>query len=249
MKPYLLAGLAFGVGLPKICVPLTGESMPALLREAQLVRDLPADLYEWRLDGFYGEPHQALSLLVRELNKPLLCTLRTCQEGGRGELSPEEYEARLTALLEYSGIDLLDVELSASEERVRRLVSLAHEKGVGVVLSKHDFEKTPPQSEMTQLLLRMKQLGGDLPKLAVMPHTPEDVLALLAATREASRQIGPVVTMAMGELGKLTRVAGGIFGSVMTFGAGEAASAPGQLNAEDLRAILEDLTPEEGDDL
>mgnify|MGYP002234856443 CR=1 FL=1 len=48
-------------------------------------------------------------------------------------------------------------------------------------------------------------MGADLPKLAVMPQSPADVLALLAATYEASAQIGPVITMPWGDLGKLSR--------------------------------------------
>ena len=247
MTILTLAGLTFGSGLPKICIPLTGENMPALLREAQLVRDLPADLFEWRMDGFFGDLAQALPVLSRELGKPLLCTLRTLGEGGRAAMTPAQYEECLTQLLACPELSLLDIELSAGEDRVRRLVALAHGRGVGVILSHHDFAKTPPQPVMTDTLLRMKALGADLPKLAVMPRTPDDVLALLAATRAASKEIGPVITMAMGELGKLTRVSGGVFGSVLTFGAGETASAPGQLNAEDLKAILEDLTPKEGD--
>ena len=140
-------------------------------------------------------------------------------------------------------IRLLDVELSCGEERARRLIALAHGRGLGVVVSRHDFQKTPPQGEMVETLLRMKALGADLPKLAVMPQSPADVLAVLEATYEASAQIGPVITMAMGDLGKLSRVSGGLTGSCLTFGAGSSASAPGQLNAEDLRAILQDLDP------
>lgn len=67
----------------------------------------------------------------------------------------------------------------------------------------------------------------------------------MGATLRASRETGPVITMAMGPLGKISRVCGQAFGSCMTFGAGKSASAPGQLGAEDLRAILEDLSPEE----
>ena len=143
----------------------------------------------------------------------------------------------------YTSFGLVDIELACGEERVGRLVRLAKKQGVAVVLSKHDFEKTPSAREITATLLRMKDLGADLPKYAVMPQTPGDVLELLSATWQASSQAGPVITMAMGELGKVTRAAGGVFGCAMTFGAGESASAPGQIDAENLRAILEDLQP------
>lgn len=244
MRCIPLQGLRFGEGLPKLCVPLTGNGMPALLSELQQVADLPADLFEWRLDCFFGNPLPVLPQVLENLgDKPLLCTLRTAKEGGQADLSPAAYEEQLAALVELGGFRLLDVELSCGEERAKRLIDLARSRGLGVVVSRHDFQKTPPQGEMVETLLRMKALGADLPKLAVMPQSPVDVLAVLEATYEASAQIGPVITMAMGDLGKLSRVSGGLTGSCLTFGAGSSASAPGQLNAEDLRAILQDLDP------
>ncbi len=242
-----IKGLAFGEGIPKICLPLAGRGIPALLSQAQLAVDLPGDLYEWRMDGFFGDVPQTLPLLQEALRgKPLLCTLRTKKEGGQAEVSPEEYEAQLAALLKTGSVDLIDIELSCGEERTARLVRLAHSFGTAAVVSKHDFEKTPPREEISATLVRMKELGADLPKYAVMPRDPGDVLALLEATWQASRRIGPVISMSMGELGKLTRAVGGIFGSCMTFGVGVQASAPGQIEVEDLRAILEDLQPHDG---
>lgn len=244
MKVIETAGLRFGQGLPKICVPLTGGSLPALLGEIREVRDLPADLFEWRIDRFSGSFSEALAMLDRELlGKPLLCTVRTRQEGGGADLTPEGYEGFLQGLLDWGGFQLLDVELSCGGERVERLTQAARKRGVGTVVSRHDFQKTPPEDEMTETLLEMKKLGADLPKLAVMPQSADDVLRLFSATRRASQAIGPVITMAMGDLGRLTRVGGGLFGSCLTFGAGREASAPGQINTEDLRAILEDVLP------
>ena len=245
-----IKGVRFGDGLPKICLPLAGQGMPALLSQAHQMASLPGDFYEWRMDGFYGDLAQGLPQLREALGeKPLLCTLRTQQEGGQGQVSPQEYEEQLTALLKAGGVDLVDIELSCGEERTARLVELAHSVGAAAVVSKHDFQQTPPCQEIAATLERMKALGADLPKYAVMPRDPGDVLALLEATWQASRRIGPVITMSMGELGKLTRAAGGVFGSCVTFGVGVQASAPGQIGAEDLRAILEDLQPYDGNPL
>lgn len=243
-----IEGLRFGEGLPKLCIPLTGGSMLALLAEAREVRDLPADLYEWRMDSFFGSFSEALEILGRELaGKPLLCTMRTRREGGEGNLSPEAYQVFLSSLLDRGGFSLLDVELSCGEDRVRCLVEKAGEKGIAVIISKHDFEKTPGEEEIFQTLEQMKSLGADLPKAAYMPQKPGDVLALLSATLRARESLGPVITMSMGGLGKISRVSGGVFGSCVTFGAGRNASAPGQINAEDLKAILEDLDPGKGE--
>lgn len=238
-----IAGLKFGEGRPKICVPLVGGGMPALINEAKQVRALPADLYEWRADCFFGNYFEAIATLKSELDRPILCTIRTAREGGNAEISPQEYEDLLCKLLENGGFEMIDIELSCGEDRVKKLVKLAKEKGVGVVISLHNFTATPPEDEMLNTLIKMKNLGADLPKLAVMPQTERDVLALLSATLRARAQVGAVVTMSMGDLGKISRISGEIFGSCMTFAAGQSASAPGQINAEDLSAILTDINP------
>ena len=237
-----LAGLRFGEGAPKLCVPMVAQDISALEREAAAISSLPADLCEWRLDHFSGEFQEGIALLRRMLpGTPLLCTVRTRHDGGLFDGAPEEYEQVLLTMLQQGGFELLDVELSCGEDRVKSLAKAARAQGVGIIVSSHDFAKTPDESEMVSTLLKMKALGADLPKLAVMPQSAQDVLALLSATLQASQEIGPVVTMAMGALGVSSRVVGQLFGSCMTFGAGQAASAPGQLGAEDLRLILQKL--------
>ena len=245
MKTLEIAGLRFGEGLPKICVPLTGNGMPALLNEMQYAACLPADLFEWRADCFFGDPLDALPALRPTLgDRPVLCTVRTEREGGSAGITPEEYEELLSAMLDRGGFSLIDIELSCGRERTLRLLDLARRRGVAAVVSKHDFQSTPAAGEIFGTLQEMKELGADLPKYAVMPRNARDVLSLLEATLRSSQTFGPVITMSMGGLGKLSRVSGALFGSCVTFAAGQRASAPGQLNSEDLRAILQDLDPQ-----
>ena len=76
----------------------------------------------------------------------------------------------------------------------------------------------------------------------MMPQNPADVLTLLSATHQANEKLGlPLITMAMGDLGKVTRIAGAVFGSALTFGTVGTASAPGQLSIADLRQALANL--------
>ena len=66
------------------------------------------------------------------------------------------------------------------------------------------------------------------------------VLLLLQATEEMLSQHArkPLITMSMGDLGMVTRICGGFFGSAVTFGSAAQASAPGQLPSEHLRTLL-----------
>ena len=107
--------------------------------------------------------------------------------------------------------------------------------------SNHDFDKTPERGEMLRRLRRMQEIGGDVPKLAVMPRTKSDVLELLAATEEMVRTYAdrPIITMSMSGIGAVSRICGEIFGSALTFGAAKKASAPGQLAVEELDAMLD----------
>ncbi len=172
---------------------------------------------------------------------PFLFTFRTEVEGGEWNLAREEY-VRLNVAMARSGhVDLVDVELSAGEGAVGDVVHTAHENGVKVVASSHDFEKTPAREEIVGRLRQMQDLDADILKIAVMPKCRRDVLTLLAATEEMYTEHAdrPLVTMSMGELGKVSRVCGETFGSAVTFGAVGNASAPGQMEAGRLRGGLE----------
>ena len=89
--------------------------------------------------------------------------------------------------------------------------------------------------------MKMQEMGADIPKIAVMPQSPKDVLNLMEATEKMVRKYArtPVITMAMSGLGGISRVAGEIVGSAITFASGEVASAPGQMDAKELRQVLE----------
>jgi 3-dehydroquinate dehydratase-1 len=120
-------------------------------------------------------------------------------------------------------------------------VRAAHRAGRPVVLSFHDLLGTPSRAAIVDRLVTQQRLGADVVKLACTPGTPEDVLTVLAATAEYAGRpdARPAITMAMGPLGVVSRLAGETFGSVLTFGTVGAASAPGQVDAVALRAALE----------
>ena len=115
--------------------------------------------------------------------------------------------------------------------------------GRAVVGSRHDHSGTPPREELIARLRRAQDLGADLPKLAVTPRSPADVLTLLSATEEMARRWAdrPIITMSMAADGVVSRLCGEIFGSAMTFGAAGQTSAPGQLPVEELRLVLDIL--------
>lgn len=245
MEPIVVRGVVLGKGRPKIIVPVLGETVERLLQEAEQVKTIPADLVEWRVDWFdrFGDRtallEAAAALRERLGEMPLLATFRTAREGGEKAIAPEEYRQQVETLAASSLIDLMDVEAFFGESLVRALIAFCHAEGVKVVLSNHDFAKTPDKEELMARLAYMEALGGDIAKLAVMPRTPGDVLTLLSATWERSQEAQkPVVTMSMGGLGAVSRLTGELFGSALTFGTAARSSAPGQIPVEKLAQVL-----------
>lgn len=246
MKPVEVRNLKIGEGIPKICVPIVGITKEEIIIEAKALKNLSADLAEWRADWFCdvfdtGKVRGVLQELRDILGEmPLLFTFRTAREGGEKEIGPEAYKNLLTDAVQSGCIDLIDVEVFTGDDVVERIISAAHQEGVKVVASNHDFEKTPDQAEIVRRLCKMQALGADIPKIAVMPQSAKDVLVLLAATEEMHRKYarGPIITMAMGGAGTVSRLCGEVFGSAVTFGAAEKASAPGQIGARELAQSL-----------
>ncbi|SJU71437.1 3-dehydroquinate dehydratase [Clostridioides difficile] len=76
-----------------------------------------------------------------------------------------------------------------------------------------------------------------------MPQCEIDVLTLLYATNEVKHKYpnNSIITMSMSGRGIISRIAGEIFGSCLTFGAAKKASAPGQIGVEELNSVLKVL--------
>ena len=246
MNPIMIRDVAIGEGIPKICVPIVGKTREEIIKAAEEIRTLPVDVVEWRAD-WYEEIFEADVVLdvLQELRRilgefPLLFTFRTKKEGGEKEIDEKNYRTLNQLVVESGLADLIDVEVFSGDEVVNDLVRTAHENGVKVIGSNHDFEKTPSKEEIIRRLQKMQELDVDLPKIAVMPRKKEDVLTLLAATEEMNRKYAdrPIITMSMAGDGVISRLCGEVFGSALTFGAAGQASAPGQIGVKELRQIL-----------
>ena len=244
IKSFKIRNELFAAGKPKICVSLTGTGPDALQQQAVRARAV-ADVAEWRADYFDGDLTaalpQVLALLRAALgDMPLLFTYRSKPEGGNGTAPDEAYTAICTAAVASGGIDLLDIEYSRGTALCGALAGAAHGAGLHTVISHHDFCGTPPEDALAEQFAAMRAAGADFPKLACMANTPQDVLALLAASARHADAHGPVIAVPMGAVGRFGRVAGGLYGSCLTFAALDgAASAPGQLPAEQTRALVE----------
>lgn len=249
MKTVTTKNLVIGSGAPKIIVPIVGKTETELLDEVTFLQSIDFDVLEWRVDHFTQVDNidavKTVAIKIATLlpSKPILFTFRTANEGGVKPWPLTDYLELNKEIAKSGLVDLIDVEVFIGDQYVKEIINVAHQHNVLVVTSNHDFEKTPAKNDIISRLRKMQDLGADIPKIAVMPQTTDDVLTLLAATTEMNEKYAtrPIITMSMAGLGAISRVAGTTFGSAMTFGAAKNASAPGQLDVKQLRYILDVL--------
>jgi len=254
--PITLNGQPIAGGkFPLICTPLVGCTLDKVITELDIVLPKRPDVLEWRVDFFeaIGDTDAVISASRAIKRKagaiPLLFTRRSTMEGGEKiGLSEEQVIALYAAVCESQSIDLIDYEMANDPAHITRVRDAAKANHIQLVLSFHNFALTPSLESLVGKFFTANQLGADVAKVAVMPRDMDDVLTLLAATREASKKLTiPLISMSMGPLGAITRLVGGVFGSSLSFAVGAATSAPGQLPIEDLQAALAILQRAMGD--
>ena len=117
MIPVVVRKVKIGEGIPKICVPIVGRTETEILGQARLIRNLPADIVEWRADWYqevfdWEKMRRVLSQLRTILDDiPILFTFRTSMEGGEMEIGDQEYLQLNQKVAETEFVDLIDVEV------------------------------------------------------------------------------------------------------------------------------------------
>jgi 3-dehydroquinate dehydratase-1 len=216
------------------------------LETSKKAAEMGADILEIRLDLLgIRHPETAAEIIMKvksETGLPVIITNRSHIEGGRWEGKEAERIGLITELLSLQGgPDAVDIELSADKDERDRAVRTAKQHGKTVIVSSHDFSKTPSFQEMKATLEEAFFAGADIAKLAVMPHSMRNVMELLRVTLDVGEAGRAVCTIAMGKLGKHTRVIAPFYGSVLTYASVEStvSAAPGQLPVDELKKIME----------
>jgi 3-dehydroquinate dehydratase / shikimate dehydrogenase len=206
--------------MTQICVPLIEEQTTGII-DRMVDLSEQADLFEVRAD--YVRDLDLLTIL-RARTKPLILTCRSASEGGR---FPDDEPRRRLILLEAAkrGYDYVDVEYHSQLHDV-----MVEKAGNGLIVSHHDLRGTP--ENLQGLYDRMCVAGADIVKIVTTPHSIADAARLIAFAERVSLAGGPpLVALAMGPLGLLTRLLAGRSDAPFTFASAAvgAESAPGQI--------------------
>ncbi len=213
---------------PYIALPVDDNNLEETLK---IAKEKPIDIVELRIDQFSNLDTSYIlekARLVKEYGFYLLSTVRSKEEGGI-YITDEE---RLNIFERIAPItDIMDIELT-SESINRDVIQIAKKYEKLSLVSYHDFEKTPEESEIQSIIDRSFELRPDIIKYAFNVKKHEDTGRILSVTHKNRDK--KLVAIGMGELGKLTRVAGFFFGSIISYTFIGKSFAPGQIDIDRL---------------
>ncbi|MCL2157034.1 MAG: type I 3-dehydroquinate dehydratase [Methanobrevibacter sp.] len=211
----------------KIAIPIFQKDEHSVLKSAKDYIERGADILELRIDALTNPNIKVVKHIIEEINFPTIITNRVKSEGGYFEGSEEE---RIAILQECSEmVDYVDIELQTEIKYINSI----KDSGVKTIVSFHDFEKTLAIDDLLAIVKCEKKLG-DIAKVAVMPNSLEDTIIVLAILSRCK----DTIAISMGELGSYTRVIASKFNSPITFASGGDATAPGQIDIETMKLLL-----------
>lgn len=211
----------------KIAIPISQKRTEQVVAVAEDCIKKGADLLEFRLDSLENPNLRDITKTIEEINFPMIATNRIASEGGFFKGDEDERISLLKGCADL--VEYVDVELQTDDKYISELTEYKSR----IIVSYHDFKKTPELNEIYYIVEKEKSLG-DIAKVAFMPNNLDDtikVLAILSHYRDT-------IAISMGDLGSYTRVMASKFNSPITFAAGTDVTAPGQIDIETMKALL-----------
>jgi 3-dehydroquinate dehydratase I len=210
----------------KICMSIGKvpfDTIIALLGEAEMA--------EIRLD---------LALLSEDQVKAVFSAhdklIATCREGGYTDVE----RARLLEIAVEYGAAWIDVEAGSRSAWKESMIKLAGSSGTGLILSHHYYTHTPGKEELTRAVDEMREDGADIVKIAALVNEPADAARLLGLYSMP----GKIVSIGMGPLGVITRLAAPFLGAPFTFAStgDDHATAGGQIEYGEMAALIKKIS-------
>ena len=198
-----------------------------------------ADIAEIRIDQFKDvTPGHIVDVIgkVKRLSLPVIGTIRNKKEGGRRDISSSKRLELFKKI--FPLVDAVDIELS-SRKILGKVISLAKSDRKTVIVSYHNFTRTPPSIFLTRKIISAKKEGSDIVKISVRVNSQKDFLRLLRLTIDKKED--NLIVIAMGRKGIASRIFFPLIGSLLTYAYVDKPSAPGQVSLPEMNRIFESL--------
>ena len=219
-----------------LCIPLQAKNLFSLSQKIIKARK-KADIIEIWLDqlSIFN-----FSEIKKNTKKPLIFVNKAVQEKGSWQGSEKERIGLLIKSLEIKPA-YIDIGIHTSPALIKKLLSAKMKIAptTKIIISHHNFNHTPSQTELWKIVNKAKELGADIVKIATTAQTLDDNLVIFNLLAKARQDRIPLIALCMGRQGRISRMLGSVFGSYLTYAAIDRSSltAPGQLVVEEMENI------------
>jgi len=215
----------------KTCVSIA-EKTPYKIKQTLKIALKKSDYAEIRFDFLKIEQiPEALEIIKKDLNK-IVCTLRPKTEGGKFPGNEKERIAILKLIAEYNPL-LLDVEFNTLKRNLS-LVRYLKSTKTKLLVSWHDFKKTPSTAELKKKMNQMSKFSSNV-KIVSTAKSTDDSNRMLELYNKKGRN--NLISFAMGDLGRISRILCLYLGSPYTYVSLGKAVAPGQFSVDEVKKI------------
>jgi 3-dehydroquinate dehydratase type I len=158
--------------------------------------------------------------------------IATCRPG---KIKDKDRALMLKVAIE-SGSTYVDIEYEAPEVYKNNLIDFAHSHQCDVIISYHNYEKTPDLDELERIVQECYKQGADLAKIATHVNVNRDNSKIISLYKAPGR----LVAIGMGDLGRISRIVAPFLGAEFTYASlnETVATAPGQISYEKLSQFI-----------
>ena len=215
----------------KTCVSIA-EKTPTKIKQVLKIALKKSDYVEVRFDFLKIEQiPETLKTIKNDLNK-IVCTLRPKIEGGKFPGNEKERIAILKLIAEYSPF-LLDVEYNTLKKNTSLIKYLKSTK-TKLLVSWHDFKKTPSNAELKKKLSQMSKFSSNVKIVTTAKSTNDSTRMLELYNKKGKNNL---ISFAMGDHGRISRILCLYLGSPYTYVSLGKPIAPGQFSVEEIKKI------------
>ncbi len=216
----------------KTCVSVA-EKTPQKIKQTLKIALKKSDYVEVRFDFLKIEQIPiALEIIKKDLNR-IVCTLRPKTEGGKFAGKEKERIAIIKLIAEYSPF-LLDIEFNTLEKNpsLRKYLKSTKTK---LLVSWHDFKKTPASLDLKKKLNQMSKMSTNLKIVSTAKSTEDSTRMLELYSKKGKNSL---ISFAMGDFGRISRILCLYLGSPYTYVSLGKAVAPGQFSVDEVNKII-----------
>ena len=215
----------------KTCISI-GETTPHKIKRTLRIALKKSDYVEVRFDFLKIEQIPAALEMIKKDLKKIVCTLRPKTEGGKFPGNEKERVAILKLIAEYNPF-LLDVEFNTLK-RNSSLTKYLKSTKTKLLVSWHDFKKTPNSSELKKKISQMSKFSTNVKIVSTAKSTDDSTRMLELYSKKGKNNL---ISFAMGDYGRISRILCLYLGSPYTYVSLGKPIAPGQFSVDEVKKI------------